>query len=428
MKTRLAIVSALALGLGIFVTPVRAENCPILTNGNLFKVPKQSAVYVVNDRGERMYFPNSEVFATWYDNFKTVREISPLCMDNYPLGGGVNYRPGTRLIKTSYSNNVYAIEPGNVRRKIVSAEVAAALYGPNWEKSVRVIHENFMLNLTTGEPLASSTPHNGQFVKATDSDTVYWIRRNARMPVTQLSPSQQADVREVSPSVLETRPIESSTATYAEFAQHDPGQKTASIDWQVRMYKKVYEVLDFINGVGVNKPPAVTTIAGQGDTLYVMYRADKTGYTDWNVKEGTSYEDLNRFLNAEGEYAGRKPVAEAMFVDRDNLYVFYRGEDPKARWAHVQTKGLDEMYNFVNGIKGNPVAHVGTINGRDSQNPVMYYRQDLVGSNTWGWKMVTNNDMTDLRQFLNGLSGYGYPVTDAQAIHDRSHFYVFYRH
>lgn len=427
MNKRFAIIGALVLGLTVVVAPAHAETCPVLSNGDLFKVPKQSAVYLVNDRNERMYFPNSEVFFTWFNDFKTVREISPLCMENYPLTGGVNYRAGSRLVKTSYSNNVYAIEPGNVRRKIGSADVAAALYGPNWEKSVRVIHENFMLNLTTGEPLASSSLHNGQLVRTTDNPTVYWVRRNALVPIKELSPALQADVRTVSNEILQTRPIESTTATYGEFSQYDPGQKTAAINWQVRMYKKVYEVLDFINGVGADKAPAVTTITGQGDTLYVLYRADQTGYTDWNVKEGTSYEDLAMFLNATGPYADRKPVDQAMFVDRDRLYVYYRGENPKARWAYAPANGLDGLYNFINGLNGNPVARVGTLNGKTEKDPVMYYRQDLTGTGRWGWKRVTNGDITDLRQFLNGLGAYSNPIIDAQAIHNGEDFFIFYR-
>lgn len=427
MKNRLVIISALLLGTSVFGTLAQAETCPVLSNGDLFKIPKQSAVYLVNDRNERMYFPNSEVFFTWFNDFKTVREISPLCMENYPLAGGVNYRAGSRLVKTSYSNNVYAIEPGNIRRKLASAEVASALYGPNWEKSVRVIHENFMLNLTTGEPLTTSSLHNGQLVRTADNPTVYWVRRNALVPIKELPPTLQADVRTVDSKILQTKTIESTATTYGAFSQYDPGQKTATINWQVRMYKKVYEVLDFINGLGADKAPAVTTITGQGDTLYVMYRADKTGYTDWNVKEGASHEDLVMFLNGTGTYEERQPVDQAMFVDRDRLYVFYRGENPNARWAYAPTNGLDGLHNFINGLNGNPVARVGSLNGKTEKSPVMYYRQDLVGTGKWGWKKVTNNDITDLRQFLNGLGVYGNPVIDAQAIHNGEDFFIFYR-
>lgn len=427
MKYRSLAISALILGLSLWGHPSQAVNCPVLSNGDLFKVPKQSAVYMVNDRGERMYFPNSEVFFTWYSDFKSVKEISPLCVENYPSGGGINYRPGTRLVKTDYSNKIYAIAPGNVRQQLASAEVAAALYGPNWEKSVRVIHENFMLNLSTGEPLVSSTPHNGQLVRAMGSSTTYLVRRNALVPITNIPPSAQTEIREVKPEVFQSKPTEPTSPLTSDTIYYDAGQKTTRINWQVQMYQKIFDVLDFINGVGSITPPTVTTIAGQGDTLYVLYRADKTGHRDWNVKEGGSYEDLVRFLNAEGEYASRKPVAEAMFVDRDRLYVFYRGEDTKARWAYAPTNGINALTDFMNGTNGNTSPRLGSVNGKNEKNPVVYYRQDQLGPGKWGWKRVTNNDMTDLRNFLNGFGAYGQPVIDAQAIHNGEEFFVLYR-
>lgn len=417
----------MAINLLLWYAPANAVTCPVLTNGDLFKVPKQPAVYLVNDRGERMYFPNSEVFFTWYADFKNVREISPLCVEDYPLGGGVNFRPGTFLVKTSYSNNVYAIEPGNIRRKITSAEIAAALYGADWEKSVRVIHENFMLNLTTGEPLTSSTPHNGQFVRASGSSTVYWVRHNSLTPVSEVPLAFQKEVRELSPTILKTRPIEPISPRPINDALYDAGQKSVTTDWQVRMYQKIYDILDFINGVGATQPPAVRSIAGQGDTLYTVYRDNKTGHADWRVKEGASLDELNRFLNAQGEYADRKPVSEAMFVDRDRLYVFYRGEDAKARWAFAPTAGLNAMTDLLNGTNGNTIPRIGTINGKNDKNPVIFYRQDLVGPGRWSWKKVTNNDMTDMRNFLNGLGAYTRSVSDIQMIHDGDHLYIFYR-
>lgn len=427
MKYRSLAISAFILGLSLWGHPSQAVNCPVLSNGDLFKVPKQSAVYMVNDRGERMYFPNSEVFFTWYTDFKAVKEISPLCVENYPSGGGINYRPGTRLVKTDYSNKIYAIAPGNVRQQITSAEIAGALYGPKWESLVRVIHENFMLNLTTGPAITSTTPHNGQLVRATGSSTVYWVRNNALTPALEVSPTLQNEVREIDATILKTRPTEPIKPRQINDVLYDAGQKTSGANWQIRMYQQIYDVLDFLNGVGATQAPAVRTIAGQGDTLYIVYRGDKPGYTDWRVKEGASLDELNRFLNAQGEFADRKPVAEAMFVDRDRLYVFYRGEDTNARWAFAPTNGLNAMMDLLNGTNGNAIPRTGTINGKNDKNPVIFYRQDQVGPGRWSWKKVTNSDMADMRNFLNGLSAYTRPIVDAQAIHDGEHFYIFYR-
>ena len=51
---------------------VLAVDCPELEAGDLFKVPGNSAVYLLNADMERMYFPSSEVFHTWYEDFSGV--------------------------------------------------------------------------------------------------------------------------------------------------------------------------------------------------------------------------------------------------------------------------------------------------------------------------------------------------------------------
>ncbi|MBI4993263.1 MAG: hypothetical protein HZC26_03990, partial [Candidatus Magasanikbacteria bacterium] len=49
-----------------------AADCPELEAGDLFKVPGDSAVFYVNADMEKMYFFNSEVYHTWYDDFSGV--------------------------------------------------------------------------------------------------------------------------------------------------------------------------------------------------------------------------------------------------------------------------------------------------------------------------------------------------------------------
>jgi hypothetical protein len=82
---------------------VMAVDCPALEAGDLFKVPGNTAVFLLNADMEAMYFPSSEVYHTWYTDFSGVQTISSLCSEAYPMPAkapyGVNYRAGSRLVK-----------------------------------------------------------------------------------------------------------------------------------------------------------------------------------------------------------------------------------------------------------------------------------------------------------------------------------------
>jgi len=140
------------------------ESCATLAVGSLIKVPDYSAVYYINENNQRMYFPNGEVYSTWFDSYDDVITVSSSCIDNYASGGGINYRSGTVLIKTDINPAVYAIEPGNIKRKITTEEVASALYGIDWAKKVRVIPDVFDANYTKGNDITVAVPHSGQII------------------------------------------------------------------------------------------------------------------------------------------------------------------------------------------------------------------------------------------------------------------------
>jgi len=151
-----------------------AANCPDLKTGDLFKSPQSSAVYYLNGAHERMYFPNAEVFQTWYGGFEnvSVTVMDPSCFDNYGSGGGINYRPGSRLVKTTVSPNIFAIGTDNTKHKISDPKIAARLYGPNWEKLVRVIPDVFDSNYRVGEAITEMSIHDGMVFEVPSGDDV----------------------------------------------------------------------------------------------------------------------------------------------------------------------------------------------------------------------------------------------------------------
>ena len=204
---------------------VSAAACPTLNAGDLFKVPNNSAVYLVNPDMKRMYFPNGEVYKTWYADFSGVQTIDNTCVDNYPSGGGVNFRPGSRLIKTVISPNVYAVGPNNMKHKIASEEVAKALYGANWASLVRDLPDVFDANYAVGSAISSSEPHNGQLVKkAGDSKTYKVMDGELHMVDGSLASFLSADVRELSSAVFAAVEDSGDSATAGSIT-NNPSQK-----------------------------------------------------------------------------------------------------------------------------------------------------------------------------------------------------------
>lgn len=159
---------AVFFGLGVD-KKVETGRCSDLDVGDLFKVPNASAVYVVNDDGTRLYFPNEDVFYTWYSDFSGLITIPNECVDNYPAPNkapfGMNYQQGSKLVKTAYNKDVYAIGQNNTRHKITSENVARSLYSDNWASLVATIPDVFWPNYSNiGTEITDVTPHNGMVV------------------------------------------------------------------------------------------------------------------------------------------------------------------------------------------------------------------------------------------------------------------------
>jgi len=158
---------------------VLAVDCPTLEAGDLWKVADNSAVYLLNADMEAMYFPTSEIYHTWYEDFSGVQVIDNTCVDAYPAPTsvplGVNYRSGSMLIKRQISPSVYVVEPGNVRSKLADEATAAALYGADWASKVRDVNDAFWPNYASeGDEVASAVPHNGMLVTV-DGTTNYHV-------------------------------------------------------------------------------------------------------------------------------------------------------------------------------------------------------------------------------------------------------------
>jgi len=115
--------------------------------------PCHAVYYYTNN--ERHAFPNERVFFTWFENFDEVLEVEKEFMSNIPLGSNVTYHPGTRMVKFQSFSTVYTVSIGGLLRPIASEEIAADLYGENWNQQIDDIPDAFYGNYVFGEPIES---------------------------------------------------------------------------------------------------------------------------------------------------------------------------------------------------------------------------------------------------------------------------------
>lgn len=126
--------------------------------GALVDDPCHAVYYYLND--ERHAFPNERVFFTWFEHFDDVWEVEREFMSTIPLGSNVTYHPGTKMVKFQSFSTVYAVSRGGLLRAIVSEDVAADLYGIDWNQHIDDIPDAFYGNYDFGELIESADEYD----------------------------------------------------------------------------------------------------------------------------------------------------------------------------------------------------------------------------------------------------------------------------
>lgn len=111
-----------------------ADACPAFKSGDMIKVTGRPAIYSVDSNGKVLYFPSGDEFKSWNsnDSYGGYISVTQSCFDSLPVPTtaplGVNFRPGSYVVKRPSSDQLYVVEPGNMLATITPA-AAAALYG-----------------------------------------------------------------------------------------------------------------------------------------------------------------------------------------------------------------------------------------------------------------------------------------------------------
>lgn len=113
--------------------------------GMLMRGMGGGTIYYVSSEGTRRPFLDAASYYSWYPNESGVVAVHDEVLGVIPLGDPVLFRPGARLVRSSSSNQVFAVADGGTLRWVASASVASALYGPGWETSVAELNDTFRI-------------------------------------------------------------------------------------------------------------------------------------------------------------------------------------------------------------------------------------------------------------------------------------------
>lgn len=149
-------------------TPVLSSACPTYSVGDLFKVRGASAIYTVDVNGKVYYFPSGDEFKSWNagEKYSGYTTLSQECFDMMPVPKvspfGINFRPGSFVVKRPSSYQLYVVEPRNTLAKI-TPEVAKVLYGSKY--SVITIPDVFWPNyVNRGTDITTAIAHPGMLL------------------------------------------------------------------------------------------------------------------------------------------------------------------------------------------------------------------------------------------------------------------------
>lgn len=126
-------------------------NC---VSNTVFKIETADTLYYCGSNGKRYVFPNEKIYFSWFEDFDEVKVIDLEDISKIALAGNVTYKPGVRMIKVTTDPKVYLVDKGGVLRWLESEQVAIALYGDDWSKSIDDLPDAYFFDYEIGESIA----------------------------------------------------------------------------------------------------------------------------------------------------------------------------------------------------------------------------------------------------------------------------------
>ncbi len=157
-----------SLGVAALVPGVaNAATCPTLSAGEMVKVAGKAAIYVLDNNLKPRYFDNGDVFKSWRPTYGGYTTITMDCLDSLGMAAmppfGVTYHPGSYVVRSASSDQLYVVRPNNVLSKITPA-LATTLYGTGY-KVMTISVQDWPNYSRTGADITEAKAHEGMLVK-----------------------------------------------------------------------------------------------------------------------------------------------------------------------------------------------------------------------------------------------------------------------
>jgi hypothetical protein len=159
------------MGVAAFI-PVASATA--LVPGDLIKKADSPAVYYYAADETRYTFSTANTYFSWYEGFDGIKTIDADDLAAIDISGNVVVRPGTNLVEFESITGNYAVEPEGMIRE-VTAEVAEALYGADWETLVILIQDGFYPDYTKGADLEATAYPVGTLVQEEGETSVNYV-------------------------------------------------------------------------------------------------------------------------------------------------------------------------------------------------------------------------------------------------------------
>lgn len=148
MKT--SIIALAAVG-ALFALPV-ATHAAELETGQFIR-SSDGTVYWFAENERRYVFPDGATLQSWLGGTPGMLNDAPDAdLEQFPVGGPMTMRPGTRLVRFDSDPTTYVVTRGAVLRAVTDT-LASAFYGNEWQLNVDTLSDALHANYRIGAPL-----------------------------------------------------------------------------------------------------------------------------------------------------------------------------------------------------------------------------------------------------------------------------------